>query len=115
LTLLIVGHALNKILKDIILRYNILQKRKVSYVPGWDCHGLPIELKVQELARQSNQWNSCQRDIRSEAKNFAEKTVLAQMDEFKSWAVMGDWENSWRTMGIPHMMMNAESRSGVRD
>jgi isoleucyl-tRNA synthetase len=115
LILLIVGHALNKILKDIILRYNVLQKRKVSYIPGWDCHGLPIELKVQELARKSKSRDSRQTDIRSEAKTFAEKTVLAQMEEFESWAVMGDWENSWRTMGIPLSVKSVESRSGVRD
>ena len=92
---LTVGHALNKILKDIILRYNILQGRKVSYIPGWDCHGLPIELKAvkskpgKELSAPI---------IRNIARKFAEKTVLKQMEGFREWAVTGDWENRWCTM-----------------
>ena len=73
----------------------------MSYIPGWDCHGLPIEMKVQELARKSKQRDSRETDIRSQARKFAEKTMLEQMDEFKSWAVMGSWENRWRTMGSP--------------
>ena len=97
LSQLILGHALNKILKDIILRYHILQRRKVSYVPGWDCHGLPIELKA--VKSKSDKELSAP-IIRSIARRFAEKTVLKQMDEFKGWAVTGDWENRWCTMGL---------------
>ena len=94
---LIIGHALNKILKDIILRYHILQRRKVSYIPGWDCHGLPIELKAVKSKSEKELSASIIRNI---ARRFAEKTVLKQMDEFKGWAVTGDWENRWCTMGI---------------
>jgi isoleucyl-tRNA synthetase len=94
---LTVGHALNKILKDIILRYNILQGRKVSYIPGWDCHGLPIELKA--VKTKPGKYLSAPK-IRQIARSFAEKTVLKQMDGFKGWAVIGDWEKRWCTMGI---------------
>ena len=89
------GHALNKILKDIILRYKILQKRKVSYIPGWDCHGLPIEMK----AVQESEWGSGPLVIREKARKFAAETMLTQMEAFKSWGVIGDWENKYCTMG----------------
>jgi isoleucyl-tRNA synthetase len=108
---LTIGHALNKILKDIILRYNILQRRKVSYIPGWDCHGLPIELKAVKSKSEKELSASIIRNI---ARRFAEKTVLKQMDEFKGWAVTGDWENRWCTMGI-HWNDDTDCRSGIRD
>ena len=92
---LMVGHALNKILKDIILRYNILQGRRVSYIPGWDCHGLPIELKA---VKGSSRKKLSAPTIRSIARTFAEKTVQKQLEEFKSWGVTGDWQNRWLTM-----------------
>jgi isoleucyl-tRNA synthetase len=92
---LISGHALNKILKDMILRYKILQRQKVSYVPGWDCHGLPIELKA---VRQS-EWGSGSLTIREKARKFAAEIISTQMAEFKSWAVSGDWGNKYSTMG----------------
>lgn len=91
------GHALNKILKDIILRYNILQGKRVSYIPGWDCHGLPIELKAVK-SKSGKQLSPP--TIRSIARNFAERTVQKQLEEFKSWGVTGDWQNRWLTMGI---------------
>ena len=94
---LTVGHALNKILKDIILRYNILQGRKVEYIPGWDCHGLPIELKA--VKTKPGKYLRPE-TIRRIASRFAEQTVLKQMSEFKSWAVLGDWEKRWCTNGM---------------
>lgn len=94
---LTLGHALNKILKDIILRYNILQGRKVSYIPGWDCHGLPIELKAVKSGKDKNLPATT---IRSIARRYAEKTMLEQMKQFRGWAVVGDWQNSWSTMGM---------------
>ncbi|CAH1156158.1 unnamed protein product [Phaedon cochleariae] len=86
------GHAINKILKDTILRYHILQGTKVHYVPGWDCHGLPIELKA---ITDSNKLDTI--EIRTKARNFAMKTVEDQKKVFKSWGVIGDWDNSYRT------------------
>ncbi|KIX00251.1 isoleucine-tRNA ligase [Rhinocladiella mackenziei CBS 650.93] len=93
-----VGHALNKIIKDIICRSRLLEGKRVDYVPGWDCHGLPIELKALE----QNGWDRGQGvdpgAIRKAARKFASKTVEKQMAGFRSWAVMGDWANHWTTM-----------------
>lgn len=93
-----IGHALNKILKDIILRYYILQGRRVEYIPGWDCHGLPIELKAVKSTK--GKYLPAE-TIRTIARRFAEKTIIKQMEGFKSWCVLGEWEGRWCTMGIP--------------
>ena len=89
------GHALNKILKDIILRVKVQQGRRVAYVPGWDCHGLPIELKAVGTAEGKRMSAGA---IRRAARKLAAKTVLAQMKSFRTYAVMGDWEARWTTM-----------------
>jgi isoleucyl-tRNA synthetase len=90
------GHALNKVLKDIILRYHIMQRRKVSYIPGWDCHGLPIELKA--LKTDKAQLLSPM-EIRNIARKFAQTTMEHQMNSFRMWGIMGDWKNRYCTMG----------------
>ncbi|XP_076272179.1 isoleucyl-tRNA synthetase, mitochondrial [Rhynchophorus ferrugineus] len=92
------GHAINKILKDVILRYKILNKTKVDFVPGWDCHGLPIELKALS---NSNNINAL--DIRSKAREFADKTVKQQKGTFMSWGVIGDWKNHYETKNINYI------------
>ncbi|KAK5657033.1 hypothetical protein OQA88_3559 [Cercophora sp. LCS_1] len=89
------GHALNKILKDIILRVNVQQGRRVEYIPGWDCHGLPIELKAVSAADGKKMSPGA---IRKAARKLAAKTVLKQMKSFRTYAVMGDWEGRWTTM-----------------
>lgn len=89
------GHALNKILKDMVLRVQVQQGRRVSYVPGWDCHGLPIELKAVGAAEAKRMSPGA---IRKAARQLASKTVLAQMKGFRTYGVMGDWENRWTTM-----------------
>ncbi|KIW07338.1 isoleucine-tRNA ligase [Verruconis gallopava] len=92
-----VGHALNKILKDIICRFQISQGRRVHYVPGWDCHGLPIEVKaLQALQKHHDDVGSVA--VRQAARQLAERTVEEQKKGFKEWAVMGDWGNAYRTM-----------------
>ncbi|KAI0837662.1 isoleucyl-tRNA synthetase [Hypoxylon sp. FL0890] len=90
-----VGHALNKILKDMILRVKIQQGQRVDYVPGWDCHGLPIELKVLENSEGAKLTPV---EIRKAARNLASNTVLKQMKGFRSYGVMGDWDRRWTTM-----------------
>ncbi|KAI1414080.1 isoleucyl-tRNA synthetase [Hypoxylon sp. FL1857] len=90
-----VGHALNKILKDMILRVKIQQGRRVDYVPGWDCHGLPIELKALENSEGAKLTPV---EIRKTARNLASNTVLKQMEGFRSYGVMGDWDRRWTTM-----------------
>ncbi|OTA91426.1 hypothetical protein M434DRAFT_76280 [Hypoxylon sp. CO27-5] len=90
-----VGHALNKILKDMILRVKIQQGRRVDYVPGWDCHGLPIEHKVLENSEGAKLTPV---EIRKAARNLASNTVLKQMKGFQSYGVMSDWGRRWTTM-----------------
>ncbi|KAK3393830.1 tRNA synthetases class I-domain-containing protein [Podospora didyma] len=93
------GHALNKILKDIIIRVKVQQGRRVSYIPGWDCHGLPIELKAVGAAEGKRMSPGA---IRKKARQLASKTVLQQMKSFKSYAVMSDWEKRWTTMDMAY-------------
>ena len=89
------GHALNKILKDIICRSR-LPGHRVTWRPGWDCHGLPIELKA--LQQQSNKSTRNAVDIRAAAKQFATRTVQEQKLAFQKWGIMADWSNGWTTM-----------------
>ena len=91
-----VGHALNKILKDIICRFQLSNGKRVHYLPGWDCHGLPIEIK----ALQSQDAHILMRPvkIRDAARQLATRTVEEQKQNFREWAVMGDWDNAWETM-----------------
>ena len=93
-----IGHALNKILKDIINKYQLLQGRKVRYVPGWDCHGLPIELKVLQKMKQPERQNLTALELRHKARDFALKTVDEQSQSFKRYGIWGDWENPYLTL-----------------
>lgn len=93
-----IGHALNKILKDIINRYQLLQGRKVRYVPGWDCHGLPIELKVLQQMKPAERQNLTPLDLRHKARDFALKTVDEQRQSFKRYGIWGDWEHPYLTL-----------------
>ncbi|KAL3685804.1 hypothetical protein R1sor_003826 [Riccia sorocarpa] len=92
------GHALNKILKDFINRYQLLQGRKVKYVPGWDCHGLPIELKVLQSMDENARKELTPIKLRKKAAQFALKTVELQRKSFKRFGVWGDWENPYLTL-----------------
>ncbi|MBD2301735.1 isoleucine--tRNA ligase [Nostoc sp. FACHB-190] len=93
-----IGHALNKILKDIINRYQLLQGRKVRYVPGWDCHGLPIELKVLQNLKSAERQSLTPLQLRQKAKEFALATVDDQRQNFKRYGVWGDWDNPYLTL-----------------
>lgn len=93
-----IGHALNKILKDIINRYQLLQGRKVRYVPGWDCHGLPIELKVLQNMKSAERQSLTTLGLREKAREFALEAVDNQRDGFKRYGVWGDWEHPYLTM-----------------
>ncbi|XP_077395800.1 isoleucine--tRNA ligase, mitochondrial isoform X2 [Festucalex cinctus] len=89
-----VGHALNKILKDIHNRFEMLRGRQVHYIPGWDCHGLPIELKaLSEL--DSADLSPLQ--IRHKARKFAEGAIERQKAAFQRWGVMADWGQCYYT------------------
>ncbi|MEH2036914.1 isoleucine--tRNA ligase [Nostoc sp.] len=93
-----IGHALNKILKDIINRYQMLQGRKVRYVPGWDCHGLPIELKVLQNMKSAERQNLTSLQLRQKAKEFGLAAVNDQRNNFKRYGIWGDWENPYLTL-----------------
>jgi isoleucyl-tRNA synthetase len=92
------GHALNKVLKDIINKYHLLRGRKVRYVPGWDCHGLPIELKVLQTLKSEERKALTPLKLRQKAKEFALKTVDEQRQAFKRYGVWGDWEHPYLTL-----------------
>ncbi len=92
------GHALNKTLKDIINRYQLLKGRKVRYVPGWDCHGLPIELKVIQDMKPEERLNLTPLELRQKAALFAQKTVEEQKLGFKRMGVWGEWDKPYLTL-----------------
>ena len=95
-----IGHALNKILKDITCRVHAREGR-VDWVPGWDCHGLPIELKaLQEQGKRPDGFieRTDLMNVRNAARRLAAKTVEKQKKSFREWAIMADWDNAWTTM-----------------
>ncbi|WP_058998058.1 isoleucine--tRNA ligase [Leptolyngbya sp. NIES-2104] len=93
-----IGHALNKILKDTINKYQLLKGRKVRYVPGWDCHGLPIELKVLQTLKPEERRQLTSLSLRQKARDFAIDTVAQQATSFKRYGVWGDWEHPYLTL-----------------
>ena len=97
-----IGHALNKILKDITCRFQVSSGRRVDYRPGWDCHGLPIELKALQRQKELGQSGEDRQlgftEVRKLARKLASDTVEEQKAGFRKWAVMADWDNSWKTM-----------------
>jgi len=92
------GHALNKILKDIINKYKLLRGHKTSYVPGWDCHGLPIELKVLQGMKSKERQGLTPLKLRRKARDFALKVQQEQSESFKRYGIWGDWENPYLTL-----------------
>jgi len=92
------GHALNKILKDIINKFQIMQGKKVCFVPGWDCHGLPIELKVLQALDKSQRAELTPIKLRKKAAAYAKKQVSNQMEGFKRWGIWGDWDRPYLTL-----------------
>jgi isoleucyl-tRNA synthetase len=93
-----VGTALNKSLKDFIVKYETLRGRQAPYVPGWDCHGLPIESKVTQDLRAAGRADADAAAIREECRAYAMKHVERQKVQFKRLGVLGDWENPYLTL-----------------
>lgn len=97
-----IGHALNKILKDITCRFQISQGRRVQYIPGWDCHGLPIELKALQKQRDLDTTGTLDNpepvSVRKLARDLAVQAIEAQKQSFRQWGVMADWDKAWTTM-----------------
>ena len=96
------GTALNKILKDIITKFHQMDGKDSVYVPGWDCHGLPIEWKIEEQYKK-NKKNKNEipiTEFRNECREFANKWIKVHKDQFKRLGVVGDWENYYSTMSF---------------
>jgi len=87
------GTALNKILKDFVVKSQTMLGKRAPYVPGWDCHGLPIEYKVVKESRALSPL-----EIRKKSEAFAQKFIDIQREQFKRLGVFGDWENPYLTM-----------------
>ena len=91
------GHALNKSLKDFIVKSKTMAGFDAPYVPGWDCHGLPIEIKVdQQLGGKKLQMKPT--DVRLECRKYAQKFLDLQREQFKRMGVFGRWDNPYSTM-----------------
>ncbi len=102
------GHAMNKILKDIIVRSRSLAGKDAPYVPGWDCHGLPIEWKVEEQYRKKklDKDDVPTGQFRAECRSYAEKWVAVQSGQFQRLGVMGEWD-------APYLTMNYEAEAKI--
>ena len=94
------GHAMNKVLKDIIVRSQSLLGKDAPYVPGWDCHGLPIEWKIEEDYRKKklNKDEVPAAEFRAQCRAYADKWVDVQREQFKRLGIMGDWDDPYLTM-----------------
>ncbi|HCX66798.1 MAG TPA: isoleucine--tRNA ligase, partial [Rhodobiaceae bacterium] len=97
-----IGHALNKILKDIVVRSQQMMGKDAAYIPGWDCHGLPIEWKIEEKYRKKglNKDEVPPLEFRRECREFAQHWVDVQKEEFKRLGVSGEWDNPYLTMSF---------------
>ncbi|WP_108501779.1 isoleucine--tRNA ligase [Paracoccus indicus] len=95
-----IGHALNKTIKDIIVRSHQMMGRDARYVPGWDCHGLPIEWKIEEKYRNEGRDKDAVDvvEFRQECRRFADDWVSIQRDEFKRLGITGKWDDPYLTM-----------------
>ena len=95
-----IGHALNHILKDMVVRTQSLLGKDAPYVPGWDCHGLPIEWKVEEQYRKKklNKDEVPAEEFRAECRAYAQHWVDTQREQLKRLGINGDWDNPYLTM-----------------
>ena len=102
-----IGTSMNKILKDIINRSKQMSGYNSHYIPGWDCHGLPIEWQVEQIYKKKgiNKEEIPIADFRAECRNFADKWIGAQMEDFKRLFVLADWDDRYLTMSF-----NAEAQ-----
>ncbi len=95
------GHVLNKVLKDIVVKSRSMMGFWAPYVPGWDCHGLPIEIKVEEaLGAKKHEMPVV--EIRRAARKHAEKFIASQREDFKRLGILGEWERPYQTMNFKY-------------
>jgi len=96
-----IGHALNKILKDFVVKSKSMAGYNAAFIPGWDCHGLPIEHQVEkELGKRKDEMSLAER--RRHCREYAERFVEIQRAEFRRLGVLGDWDRPYRTMDFPY-------------
>jgi isoleucyl-tRNA synthetase len=93
-----IGHALNKILKDIVVKSRAMAGFRAPYVPGWDCHGLPIEFQLLKELKMDKRQVTDVADFRRKAQAFAERFIDIQRGEFKRLGVLGAWQTPYTTM-----------------
>src|SRR5690348_15601622 len=92
-----IGHLINKTLKDVILRFRTMQGHRTPYVPGWDCHGLPIEHKIQqELGPKLREMSTV--EVRRKCYEYAAKYVKIQSEQFQRLGILGNWADPYLTM-----------------
>src|SRR5436190_14500543 len=96
-----IGHVINKVLKDVIIRFRTMQGHQTPYVPGWDCHGLPIEHKIQEELKKKgkNVREMTPVEVRRECYAYAERYVKVQSEQFQRLGILGEWNEPYMTMG----------------
>ncbi len=109
------GHALNKILKDIIVRSKTMAGYYAPYVPGWDCHGLPIELQLMKELKVTDKHAMDRVKFREQAAAFAQKFVDIQREEFKRLGVLGDWDHPYLTMAPEYKKAILETFQKLED
>ncbi len=102
-----IGHALNKVLKDVIVRYHFMKGFYAPYVPGWDCHGQPIEYEVEKRLG-GEKWKISQSDFRKKCEEYANYYIERQKEEFKRLGVIGDWENPYLTLEYEYEARDVE-------
>ena len=102
-----IGHAFNKILKDMIVKSKQLAGFDARYVPGWDCHGLPIENAIEKLHGRS----LLRDDVQAKSRAFATEQIAQQMQDFQRVGVLGDWGNPYKTMAFGRSSFFTPSRS----
>src|SRR3954453_5400165 len=95
-----IGHLINKTLKDVILRSRTMQGKQTPYVPGWDCHGLPIEHKIQEeIKKEGKNFREVSTlDMRRRCYAYADKYVKVQSEQFQRLGILGQWDKPYLTM-----------------
>src|SRR5437867_5117468 len=91
------GTALNKVLKDIVVKHRAMSGRLAPYVPGWDCHGLPIELEVERQLGRARKEALPKSEVRALCRAYADRFVAVQRDEFARLGVLGDWQHPYLT------------------
>jgi isoleucyl-tRNA synthetase len=93
-----IGNALNKILKDMVVKYKAIRGFRAPYIPGWDCHGLPIEFKVTQEMRKAGNASTDAASIRKLCADYAWKYIDIQRTQFKRLGILGDWEKPYLTL-----------------